>query len=93
VLVLGDKLFYLMTILTSNSIFLLLPQISGAEYKLVQNVQEHGNLLSKIAQSPDKVQVSFSCWLLVYSVNKIKLITFLASKCNVHCIFPPHLPV
>lgn len=31
-------------------------KISSAEYKLVQNVQEHGNLLSKIAQSPDKVQ-------------------------------------
>ncbi|GAU18717.1 hypothetical protein TSUD_80050 [Trifolium subterraneum] len=31
-------------------------KISGAEFRLVQNVQENGNLRSKIAQSPDKVQ-------------------------------------
>jgi hypothetical protein len=49
-------------IFVDNSNFYLLfsPQISGAEFRLVQNVQENGNLRSKIAQSPDKVQVSFS---------------------------------
>ncbi|CAJ2644739.1 unnamed protein product [Trifolium pratense] len=31
-------------------------KISGAEFRLVQNVQENGNLRSKIVQSPDKVQ-------------------------------------
>ncbi|PNX74764.1 kinetochore protein Nuf2-like [Trifolium pratense] len=30
-------------------------KISGAEFRLVQNVQENGNLRSKVAQSPDKV--------------------------------------
>ncbi|XP_045823765.1 kinetochore protein NUF2 homolog isoform X2 [Trifolium pratense] len=29
-------------------------KISGAEFRLVQNVQENGNLRSKVAQSPDK---------------------------------------
>ena len=54
-LVLGYRLFYLSMVLTF--IFLLIPQISDAEYKLIQNVQENANLRSKIAQSPDKVQV------------------------------------
>jgi len=56
VLVLGFILFYLSTVLIF--IFLLIPQVSDAEYKLIQNVQENANLRSKIAQSPDKVQVS-----------------------------------
>lgn len=32
-------------------------QISGAEFALVQVVQENANLRSKIVQSPDKLQV------------------------------------
>ncbi|XP_045825573.1 kinetochore protein NUF2 homolog isoform X1 [Trifolium pratense] len=31
-------------------------KISSAEFRLVQNVQENGNLRSKIVQSPDKIQ-------------------------------------
>lgn len=41
-----------------NSFFFFPPQISSAEFALVQSAQENANLRSKIVQSPDKLQVT-----------------------------------
>lgn len=55
----GDRLCYLLLNLIPIFLFLK-PQIANVDFKMAQNVQENATLRSKIAQSPDKVQVSSS---------------------------------